>query len=57
MSVVNTNVLTGEITMSLTDTQTTILPDLSYYDIRVTNGTTSYYIMSGTIIAYQGYTA
>ena len=43
--------------MSLTDTQTTILPDLSYYDIRVTNGTTSYYIMSGTIIAYQGYTA
>ena len=47
----------GKVTMSLTDTQTTILPDLSYYDIRVTNGTTSYYIMSGTITAYQGYTA
>lgn len=57
MSVVNSNVLTGEITMSLTDTQTTILPDLSYYDIRVTYGTTSYYILSGTITAYQGYTA
>ena len=51
------NFQTGEITMSLTDTQTTNLPDLSYYDLRVTYGTTSYYVISGTITALEGYSA
>ena len=51
------NASSGEITLSLTDTQTGLLPDTSYYDLRVTTGTTSNYWLKGTVTASEGYTA
>ncbi len=55
MAVTITSASEGKIEMKLTDSQTSILPDLSYYDLRVTTGTTSYYVIEGTITAYGGY--
>ena len=57
MTVTISDAANGIIDMSLTDAQTSILPDLSYYDLRVTIGTTSYYVISGTITTKEGYTA
>ena len=39
MTVTKSDPSNGIIDMSLTDAQTSILPDLSYYDLRVTIGT------------------
>tara|TARA_R100000152_G_C6672904_1_gene108769 strand:+ start:369 stop:701 length:333 start_codon:yes stop_codon:yes gene_type:complete len=47
----------GEITLSLTDTQTALLPDTSYYDVRLTTGTTSNYWLYGKVTAEEGYSA
>mgnify|MGYP003155210104 CR=1 FL=1 len=51
------NATSGEITLSLTDTQTALLPDISYYDVRLTTGTTSNYWLKGTVTANEGYSA
>ena len=49
---------TGTITVSLTDDQTTLLPDLAYYDVLLTNasGLKEYYLQ-GKITISEGYTA
>ena len=52
-----TNASTGSITLSLTDTQTSVLPDLSYYDLRLTTGSNSDYWLVGTVTAKEGYTS
>ena len=57
MTVTISDAQNGIIDMSLTDSQTSILPDLSYYDLRVTISTTSYYVIGGTITTTEGYTA
>ena len=57
MTVTISDAQNGIIDLSLTDSQTSILPDLSYYDLRVTIGTTSYYVIGGTITTKEGYTA
>jgi hypothetical protein len=53
-----TNRLTGQISVSLTDTQTSSFPDECFYDILLENpsGLREYY-MEGTIYVSQGYTA
>jgi hypothetical protein len=53
-----TNRLSGEITISLTDTQTTLFPDEAYYDVLLTDtsGLKEYYL-EGTIYVSEGYTA
>ena len=56
VTVTVTNASTGSITLSLTDTQTSTLPELSYYDLKLTSGTTSNYWMYGSVIAKEGYT-
>ena len=47
----------GQVTISLTDTQTTEFPDSLYYDVLVTNsaGTKEYYL-EGIITVDQSYT-
>ena len=46
----------GEITLSLTDAQTSLLPDISYYDLKLTSGSTSNLWLYGTVTAKMGYT-
>tara|TARA_Y100001951_G_C11091433_1_gene156957 strand:+ start:203 stop:541 length:339 start_codon:yes stop_codon:yes gene_type:complete len=46
----------GKITLSLTDEQTSLLPDTSYYDVKVTSGSTSDLWIQGTVTANEGYT-
>jgi hypothetical protein len=48
----------GQILLSLTDTQTTSLPDKCYYDVLLTNpsGRKEYYL-EGTFYVSEGYTA
>ena len=56
VTVTVTNASTGSITLSLTDTQTSTLPELSYYDLKLTSGTISNYWMYGSVTAKEGYT-
>jgi hypothetical protein len=47
----------GEVTVSLTDAQTTALPDVVYYDVLVTSaGGLKDYYLEGQITVSQGYT-
>ena len=46
----------GKITLSLTDAQTSLLPDTSYYDVKVTSGSISDLWVKGTVTANEGYT-
>ena len=46
----------GKITLSLTDAQTSLLPDISYYDLKLTSGSTSNLWLYGTVTAKMGYT-
>jgi hypothetical protein len=52
-----TSRVTGTVSISLTNNQTTSLPNESYYDVRLTNesGIKEYYL-EGTIHASEGYT-
>jgi hypothetical protein len=56
-TVTYTNVLTGSVLLSLTDVQTTALPDKCYYDVLLTNpsGRKEYYL-EGTFYVSEGYT-
>lgn len=57
-TVAYTNRATGTITISLTDDQTTLLPDLAYYDVLLTNGSgLKEYYLQGKITISEGYTA
>jgi len=57
-SVAYTNRTNGQITISLTDTQTATFPDELRYDVLLedSGGTREYYL-EGTIFVSQGYTA
>lgn len=47
----------GEVTVSLTDAQTTELPDLIYYDVLVTgSGGLRDYYLEGEVTVSEGYT-
>jgi hypothetical protein len=47
----------GQITISLTDTQTTTFPDECYYDVLLENPSTiREYYLEGTIYVSEGYT-
>jgi len=53
-----TNRASGQITISLTDTQTTTFPDECYYDVLLENPSTiREYYLEGTIYVSEGYTA
>ena len=53
-----TNRVTGSISIALTDTQTTTLPDEAFYDVLLedSNGLRNYYL-EGIMYVSQGYTA
>jgi hypothetical protein len=57
-SVAYTNRTNGQVTISLTDTQTTAFPDSLNYDVLVTSsGNLKDYYLEGQITVSQGYTA
>jgi hypothetical protein len=57
-AVTYTNRATGTIAIALTNTQTTLFPDETYYDVLLTNpaGLKEYYL-EGIIYVSEGYTA
>lgn len=57
-AVTYTNRANGQVSIALTDTQTTTLPDECYYDVLLENpsGLREYYI-EGTVYVSEGYTA
>lgn len=57
-SITYTNRVNGQITIALTDTQTTSFPDECYYDVLLENpsGLREYYL-EGMIYVSEGYTA
>jgi hypothetical protein len=57
-TVAYTNRATGTVAISLTDDQTTLLPNEAYYDVLLTNasGLKEYYL-EGIIYVSEGYTA
>lgn len=57
-SVAYTNRVEGQISISLTDEQTEVLPDKTYYDVLLTDtsGIKEYYL-EGTIQVSEGYTS
>lgn len=56
-TVTYTSRTTGRVLLSLTDAQTTVLPDTCYYDVLLTNpsGRKEYYL-EGTFYVSEGYT-
>lgn len=53
-----TNRLTGQVSLALTDTQTTTFPDECYYDVLLENPSSiREYYLEGTIYVSEGYTA
>ena len=57
-AVTYTNRSTGTIAIALTDTQTAVFPDETYYDVLLTNGSgLKEYYLEGIIYASEGYTA
>jgi len=52
-----TNRANGQVTLSLSDTDTTTFPDELYYDVLVTDSTgRKDYYLEGVIVVEQGYT-
>jgi hypothetical protein len=57
-AVTYTNPLEGQISISLTDAQTEVLPDNMYYDVLLTDTTgIKEYYLEGTIQVSEGYTS
>ena len=57
-SITYTNRATGQISVALTDTQTTTLPDECYYDVLLENPSTlREYYLEGAVYVSEGYTA
>ena len=57
-AVAYTDRLTGQITISLTDTQTEVFPNEAYYDVLLTDtGGSKEYYLEGIIYVSEGYTA
>ena len=56
-AVAYSNRVNGEVTISMTDAQTVLLPDVAYYDVLVTSaGGLKDYYLEGQITVSQGYT-
>ena len=57
LAVAYTNRSTGTINVSLTEAQTTVLPDSAYYDVKLTDGNgKSEYYLQGKMTVSEGYT-
>lgn len=57
-AVAYTDRLTGQVTISLTDTQTETFPNEAYYDVLLTDtGGIKEYYLEGVIYVSEGYTA
>jgi hypothetical protein len=56
MTVTVTNSSGGQIKMSMTEAQTTALPEKCFYDLRSVIGTNSDYWIKGQITVEEGYT-
>lgn len=57
-AVTYTNRLTGQVSLTLTDVQTTTFPDECYYDVLLENPSSiREYYLEGTIYVSEGYTA
>jgi len=56
MTVSITNAPNGQLTLSLSEAQTTVLPDAPYYDLKRTVGTNTEYWLTGQLDVQQGYT-
>jgi len=57
-SITYTNRATGQISITLTDAQTTTLPDECYYDVLLENpATLREYYLEGAVYVSEGYTA
>jgi hypothetical protein len=57
-SVTYTNRATGQVSIALTDTQTTTLPDECYYDVLLENPSSlREYYLEGIVYVSEGYTA
>ena len=57
-TVTYTNLATGTVAITLTDTQTATFADEAYYDVLLTNGTgLKEYYLEGIIYVSEGYTA
>ena len=57
-AVAYTNRSNGQVTISLTDTQTATFPDELYYDVMLENGSGNRdYYLEGVIFVSQGYTS
>ena len=55
-SITYTNRATGQISVALTDAQTTTLPDECYYDVLLENPSTlREYYLEGSVNVYEGY--
>jgi hypothetical protein len=57
MTVSITNSNNGELTMSMTEAQTTILPDACFYDLKSAVGNNTDYWITGQLSVSEGYTA
>tara|TARA_E500000318_G_C3471031_1_gene176498 strand:+ start:247 stop:585 length:339 start_codon:yes stop_codon:yes gene_type:complete len=56
-TVTYTNRVNGQVSIALTDTQTSALPDVAYYDVLLTDGSgIKNYYLQGKITVSQGYT-
>lgn len=47
----------GKVQVSMTDTQTTILPDIACWDLKKTSGDLTEYWVTGKLNVFQGYTS
>ena len=51
-----TDAANGKLTISMTEAQTTVLPDLPSWDLKRTNGNDTDYWLYGTLQVQEGYT-
>ena len=56
MSCTVTDAANGKLTISMSEAQTTILPDSPYWDLKRTNGNDTDYWLYGTLQVSEGYT-
>tara|TARA_Y100001938_G_scaffold71633_1_gene99425 strand:+ start:701 stop:1036 length:336 start_codon:yes stop_codon:yes gene_type:complete len=52
-----TDAANGKLTVSMTEAQTTILPDLPSWDLKRTNGSDTEYWLTGQLQVQEGYTS
>ena len=57
MSCTISDAANGKVQVSMTETQTITLPDVAYWDLKRTSGTTTEYWLTGKLNVFQGYTS